>query len=219
MRGPEPQACIDLLKALEPLTVLRGNHDNKYTRFPQPGWQPNTYKKELLLRSFEYDCENINHADQLWLANLPKQFLCEFEGVATEMYHATPTSLIDIVYPWATAEELEKLYQHEQTQLVLYGHSHHACVRTGKGKLIVNSGSIGLPFDGDNRASYALVDFDRQDIAVQLRRVTYDIEKAIGIARERSMPDLGSFEYALRFAKYPYNAAVGLSTGANSDMA
>lgn len=209
MRGPQPQECIDLLKSLEPLAVIRGNHDDKFTRFPQPGWQPNTYKKQLLLRSFEYDCENISREDQLWLSELPKQFYYEFEGVATEMYHATPDSMIGIVYPWATLDELDTMHKHGHTQLVLHGHSHHAYVRQGRGRTIVNCGSIGLPFDGDNRASYAIADFNGKDMAIQLRRVTYDIEKAILIAKERSMPDIESFEYALRVAKYPYDAAVG----------
>ncbi|WP_282940157.1 metallophosphoesterase family protein [Paenibacillus sp. RC67] len=209
MRGPEPQECIDLLKSLEPLAIIRGNHDDKFTRFPKPGWQPDNYKKELLLRSFEYDCAKILSADQLWLSNWPKEFCYEFEGVATEMYHATPSSLVGVVYPWATLDELDTLHQNERTKLVLHGHIHHAYVRQCRGRTVVNCGSIGLPFDGDNRASYAVVDFNRKDIAVQLRRVSYDIEKAILIAKERNMPDVESFEYALRVAKYPYDSAVG----------
>lgn len=209
MRGPEPKECIDLLKSLEPLAIIRGNHDDKFTRFPRPGWQPDNYKKERLLRSFEYDCEKIPSTDQIWLSNLPKEFFYEFEEVAVEMYHSTPNSLVDIVYPWATLEELEKLHKNEQTKLVLHGHSHHAYVRQGRGRMVVNCGSVGLPFDGDNRASYAIVDFDRKDIAIQLRRVTYDIEKAIFLAKERNMPDVESFEYALRIARYPYDSAKG----------
>jgi diadenosine tetraphosphatase ApaH/serine/threonine PP2A family protein phosphatase len=40
------------------------------------------------------------------------------------------------------------------------------------GTEIVNPGSVGLPFDGDPRAAYALVDADG---AVELRRVAYDV--------------------------------------------
>jgi hypothetical protein len=40
--------------------------------------------------------------------------------------------------------------------------------------------------------------------AVQLRRVSYDIEKVIKIAKERLYPDIEFFEYGIRKAIYPY---------------
>ncbi|UNK19640.1 hypothetical protein MNQ98_06320 [Paenibacillus sp. N3/727] len=68
------------------------------------------------------------------------------------------------------------------------------------------SGSIGLPFDGDPRASYGIIDFCHGNIAVQLRRIAYDTDKAIAIAKERGMPGIDAFEYALRIARYPYDS-------------
>jgi hypothetical protein len=38
---------------------------------------------------------------------------------------------------------------------------------------IANTGSIGLPYDGDKRASYAVV----EDATVIIRRVEYDFER------------------------------------------
>jgi hypothetical protein len=76
----------------------------------------------------------------------------------------------------------------------------------------VNSGSIGIPFDGDNRACYAIVDLEKDDIAVQLRRVSYDHEKVNKIARVRNMPDVDLFEYGVRTAECPYNGLPELST-------
>lgn len=204
MRGPQPSECIELIQSLNPLTVIRGNYDNLFTRFPKKDWVPTSHKEELVLRAFEYDCARISAEDQIWLGNLPIGFHDCLDGVPTEMYHASSKSLVDIVYPWATLDELDTLHADEQTKLLLYGHIHHAHARQGKGRLVVNCGSVGTPFDGDNRASYAIVDLNKQDIAVQLRRVTYDIEKAITIAKERNMPDVEYFEIALRTAQYPY---------------
>ncbi|MCQ6562994.1 metallophosphoesterase family protein [Paenibacillus mendelii] len=205
MRGPQPSECIHMVRSLKPLAVIRGNYDDMFTKFPEPGWVPSNYKQELVLRAYEYDCERTAKEDQIWLSNLPVELSCEFEEVPTEMYHAGPNSLVNVVYPWAPLDELDSLNKYEHTKLVLYGHVHHAFARQGRGRLHVNCGSIGL-FDGDNRASYAIVDFNKSDIAVQLRRVTYDLESALEIARERNMPDIAAFEYAHRTARYPYNA-------------
>lgn len=204
MRGPQSKECVDLVKSLNPLAVIRGNYDHLFTRFPEPGWEPSNSKEELVLRAFEYDCAQLSEEDQEWLGHLPKELAYEFGEVPTEMYHAGPSSLVEIKYPWATLDELDTLHKNESTRLVLYGHVHHAHARQCRGRLIVNCGSVGMPFDGDPRASYAIIDFKGQDIAVQLRRVTYDVEAALSIAKSRNMPNVDAFEYALRYAKYPY---------------
>ncbi|WP_185805402.1 metallophosphoesterase family protein [Bacillus canaveralius] len=109
------------------------------------------------------------------------------------------------MYPWASLEELDKLHTNEKTNLVLFGHVHHAFTRQANGRTIVNAGSAGFSFAGDNRASYAIIDIDQTNLAVQLRRVSYDIEKVIKIAKKRSMPDIDALEYGLRHAIYPYS--------------
>lgn len=208
MRGPQPTECVALLRALNPLALVRGNYDDMFAWFPRPGWQPTTYKHELVLRTFHYTSADLSQADRQWLSELPLEQTLTVEGVQLEMFHATPSSLVDITWPWASLEELCNLRRDEATKLVLFGHIHHAFARQARGRLVVNSGSVGLPFDGDNRASYAIVDIENGGISVQLRRVAYDIESALQIARKRAMPDLDSFEYALRAALYPYSEPV-----------
>ena len=51
----------------------------------------------------------------------------------------------------------------------------------------MNPGSVGLPFDGDVRAAYALVADDGE---LELRRVEYDHERTAAAIRER-MPGFG----------------------------
>lgn len=208
MRGPQPKECVDMLRALNPLVTVRGNFDHRFTRWPGPTWSPKTYKDELMLRDFEFTCAELPQTDQLWLSNLPVEFSTQIEGQGIELYHAAPGSLGQYTWPWAPVEELGKLRQGERSALVLFGHMHHAFVRSAKGFTVVNTGSVGLPFDGDPRPSYVIIDMDRTDMAVQIRRVAYDREAAIQIARSRSMPDIEVFEYALRHADYPYAAPV-----------
>ncbi len=49
---------------------------------------------------------------------------------------------------------------------------------------IVNPGSVGLPFDGDPRAAYALLGAG----GVELRRVAYDHEQAARAVRDIDAP-------------------------------
>jgi diadenosine tetraphosphatase ApaH/serine/threonine PP2A family protein phosphatase len=41
--------------------------------------------------------------------------------------------------------------------------------------IVANSGSVGLPYDGDRRASYLLLDESRPEI----RRVEYDLDREL----------------------------------------
>jgi putative phosphoesterase len=204
MRGPQPAEVVDLVRALAPWAVVRGNYDHMFTRKSRANWEAKSYKHELALRAYEYDCERLSGADQAWLGNLPTEHRAEVDGVAVELFHAGPDSLNEIVWPWAPLEDLCRLRSDEATQLVLFGHVHHAFVRQAEGCLVVNAGSVGGPYDGDSRASYAVVDINQGSLAVQLRRVAYDVDRTIQIARERSMPDLDALEYGLRQASYPY---------------
>jgi diadenosine tetraphosphatase ApaH/serine/threonine PP2A family protein phosphatase len=55
---------------------------------------------------------------------------------------------------------------------VVFGHTHLAFKREGPAGIeLVNPGSVGIPLDGDHRASYAVV---REDGNVEHRRVAYD---------------------------------------------
>jgi predicted phosphodiesterase len=63
--------------------------------------------------------------------------------------------------------------------LLLYGHTHIPMDRCVGGLRLVNCGSVGLPRDGDPRASYAQLVFDAGRCSVALCRVAYDIEMTI----------------------------------------
>ncbi|SFL76242.1 phosphoesterase, MJ0936 family [Paenibacillus sp. 1_12] len=206
MRGPQPVECVELLNSLDPLISIRGNHDDYFSRNRDASdWKPKSAKEEMNLRHFIYNKRLLSVDEHQWIGAFPTEYIFNYEDFQAELYHASPTSLGKITWPWSTIDELDLLHKEESTHMVLYGHIHHAFTRHANGRLIVNSGSVGLPFDGDNRASYCIIDIEKQNISVQHRRISYDIEKVIGIAKDRSMPDIELFEKAIRKAVFTYS--------------
>ena len=60
------------------------------------------------------------------------------------------------------ADDEEELLQ-AWSPRVLFGHTHLPFRRSGvRGIELVNPGSVGMPFDGDPRAAYALIHPDRR---------------------------------------------------------
>jgi diadenosine tetraphosphatase ApaH/serine/threonine PP2A family protein phosphatase len=96
--------------------------------------------------------------------------------------HAAPGSDMAGFAPQEDESDAELLRGVEERRVV-FGHTHIQFTREAGGIELVNPGSIGLPFDGDHRAAYALV---HDDGRVELRRVEYDWRRSADAARERA---------------------------------
>lgn len=102
------------------------------------------------------------------------------EGV--RVVHARPGDLWRAPMPDAGDDELSATYGGAGVRMSVYGHIHRPFVRVLPGLTVANSGSVGLPWDGDPRPSYLLVD----DGAAEVRRVAYDLDLA-----RRELADAG----------------------------
>ncbi len=86
--------------------------------------------------------------------------------------HGSPVSDVRSFLPEPAPDEDELLAGVPEPRLV-FGHTHLPFRRISarSGIELVNPGSVGMPFDGDPRAAYALVHPDRR---IEHRRVPYD---------------------------------------------
>ncbi|MBL8229161.1 MAG: metallophosphoesterase family protein [Bryobacterales bacterium] len=130
-----------------------------------------------------------------WLRGLPETQM--HAGVA--VLHASPASLWRAPSQQASEEDLASTFA-ALAPTVIYGHVHHPFVRSvswnGEMRVIANSGSAGLPYDGDPRASYLLVDGPKTAV----RRVQYDIERECAALVSSGMPHAGWIAAMIRSA-------------------
>ena len=106
-----------------------------------------------------------------WLRRLPGTYT--LDGFA--LVHASPESTWQSPGPGAADAELEAVYGPLGAPLVVFGHIHMPFVRKAGEMTVANSGSVGMPYDGDPRACYLLVDEGIPAIC----RVEYDIEREV----------------------------------------
>jgi putative phosphoesterase len=88
------------------------------------------------------------------------------------LLHASPDDLWKSPTDPADHDALERVYGPLKAPIVVYGHIHRPFVKQLSGFTVCNSGSVGMPYDGDARASYLLL----TDGEPEIRRVEYDIE-------------------------------------------
>jgi diadenosine tetraphosphatase ApaH/serine/threonine PP2A family protein phosphatase len=95
--------------------------------------------------------------------------------------HGSPRSDEERLHPDTPIEELEAALAGVASRVVLHGHTHVQYWNALGGRLVGNPGSVGFPFDGEQRAAWALVDGND----LNLRRTRYDVSQTIE-ALERS---------------------------------
>jgi diadenosine tetraphosphatase ApaH/serine/threonine PP2A family protein phosphatase len=111
--------------------------------------------------------------------------LVALPGTATEggvLYcHASPPSDMESFLPEPADSDAELLLGVE-AERVVFGHTHLSFEREGPGAIaLLNPGSVGMPWDGDRRAAYALV---HDDGRIERRRVEYDWQASAERIRE-----------------------------------
>jgi diadenosine tetraphosphatase ApaH/serine/threonine PP2A family protein phosphatase len=178
--GPQPGRCIELLKRTKH-TCIAGNHDlAAIGRLELSNFNPDA------ATAIRWTVEQLTDADVDFLAALPT--VTEREGFT--LVHGSPREPVwEYLVSISAAKES---FTHYKTRFCLVGHSHMPLVFKqeeggasfipfaediglvlGRGRLIVNPGSVGQPRDGDPRASYAI--YDSEAGVVRLHRVSYDI--------------------------------------------
>jgi predicted phosphodiesterase len=171
--GPQPEDTVALLRTLSPAIWIRGNGE-RWTA--QPDAAPDNPVVPAAIAACR---EALGETLVDELGALPEEALHE----GTRYVHASPISDVRSFFPQPDADEPELLDGVEEPRLV-FGHTHlpFRRISTTRGIELVNPGSVGLPFDGDQRAAYALIHPDR---SVEHRRLPYDHGASAARVRER----------------------------------
>ena len=92
------------------------------------------------------------------------------------LVHGTPASNSEGIGPWTSSEQVELHLAAVQEPILVCGHTHRPLECRFADGLVVNVGSVGLPFNRDRRAQYALFHIDLGVVRVEFRQVEYDLD-------------------------------------------
>lgn len=173
--GPAPRETVARLQRLPAATWLRGNGE-RWTA--DPAGAPADEPVPAAIAACRAALGGVLVRA---LAQLPEQ--AEIDGALC--CHASPPSDVRFFSPEPAPDEGE-LLEGVRAQRLVFGHTHVQFSRVshaaGTPVELVNPGSVGMPFDGDVRAAYALIDADG---SLLRRRVAYDHQASADALRER----------------------------------
>jgi diadenosine tetraphosphatase ApaH/serine/threonine PP2A family protein phosphatase len=174
--GGSPVETVERLRTLEPALWIRGNGE-RWTA--DPAAAPDNPVVQGAIAAARAALGPGLVAE---LAALPEHG----EHEDTLIVHASPPSDVRSFLPQPEPDEAE-LLEGVTHPRVVFGHTHlpFRRISTTNGIELVNPGSVGMPFDRDTRAAYALVHPDR---SVEHRRAEYDHEASAARVRAIGEP-------------------------------
>lgn len=200
--GPEPEACVRLLRERGALSVL-GNHELGLVEAAARGWFNPQARKALDRTRALLSAESLEYFQTLPRALEHRGALC---------VHGCPPALVTKYLYELDDSGLREAFGLYTNPLCFVGHTHElGCISLlpgqgrgkiarkalGKGPLVlnplarhlVNAGAVGQPRDGDNRAKYILWEPEPDGPGrLDVRFVPYDIAKTAAGIIEKGLP-------------------------------
>jgi predicted phosphodiesterase len=191
--GPQPRESLDAIRGLGCPVVL-GNWDAAFIDGAVPAATNDTAAIVNEIHGWWSDL--IDDDDRAFLRSFVPQLELDLDGVRALAFHGSPRSCDDWIFSTTPDDELEPMFEPDRPPLLLGGHTHVQLARRWHQSLIVNPGSIGLPFldwwPKEVRvapwAEYAVVTADRGSLQVDLRRAPFDVDAHLALARASGMP-------------------------------
>lgn len=178
-RGPRPLECLQFLQykaQTEDWQVIIGNHDEYVIHRAGPD-RPKSGPVYDFYRATVWTAEQLNN-DVSYLKSLPFQATIEGPaGSEVRVVHASMVNTRNGLFPWTTDDEIRQKIT-PAPQVICVGHTHQPFVRQIDETLVVNVGSAGLPFDGDQRVSYAQLKWQNHQWQAEIIRLDYDYQAA-----------------------------------------
>ena len=161
--GAWPGETLELLRELPDATWIRGNGERWAAQPEEAPGDPVVTGAIAAARAI------LGPVEVAALATLPESAIIDDDTTA---WHASPVSDLRSFLPEPHEEDAELLAGVTEHRLI-FGHTHLPFQRFADppGIELVNPGSVGMPFDGNPRASWAVIHDDR---TIEHRRVRYD---------------------------------------------
>jgi diadenosine tetraphosphatase ApaH/serine/threonine PP2A family protein phosphatase len=186
--GGEPNGVIECVRALNPLAIIRGNHDKAAC-----GLEDASNFNQIARYAAVWTGEALTPENRDYLRNLPPGPVMIDDHV--EICHGSPFDEDHYIFD---VDDALRALESGERQLCLFGHTHLPVVFQRQGdsfggfvpegdadttivlrpgiRYVVNPGSVGQPRDGDPRAAYAI--YDSEQLSLVLQRVPYPVDAA-----------------------------------------
>lgn len=191
--GPQASEALERIRGLG-CPVLMGNWDAWFVDgVPED-------ERELERRLSEIGrwwADRISDDERLYIASFQPTLELELDGGSRMLcFHGSPSSFNDVILSTTSEAAVERMLDGVNAAVYAGGHTHVQMLRRMRSSILVNPGSVGLPFRRwlpdkvcvAPWAEYGLVSSENGRLNVELRRTTYDVDAFLRLSAESGMP-------------------------------
>lgn len=186
--GHQTNKVLDVLKRLENIKFIRGNHENEVLK---------AYKGEPTgIKGAEHD-HHLYISDHIHPENI--KMLEEWPLTATERlfdhnilmthYHLGENKVYQPIDYEPTLASLEEHYDNCGNDVVLFGHDHMSLRLENESRLFMNPGALGITVD--EFSPYTIMELeDDGSIGFEFKKIPYDRHSFVKELRDENPPAL-----------------------------
>lgn len=190
MAGPEPKKAVDWFfnrQFDQKMKLIRGNTDEMIANYSPNLYETVKEKAPVMAEALRNDVTFFNPILTNFLKSLPLQLEIEESGVKFLLVHGSPRRNNEDILPDTPMEEVEKMLENVDADVVLCGHTHLPCgFQTSTKKTVVNVGSIGRPFTDEPKSCYLKITVNDGKCVFEHRFVEYDNKAASEKMKKRT---------------------------------
>lgn len=192
--GPQPRETLQCLRLLA-CPIVMGNTDAWALR---PTVHPIRNENSVRFNDIEFwGAMQLTREDRAFIRTFPSTITLDLGGGATLLcYHGSPRSFDEGIGATTPDTTVEAMLAGFQARVMAGGHTHTPMVRRHQGRLLVNPGSVGLPYtvgaDGRSRnppwAEYMVLTWQDGQLQAELRRAFIDLNQLAQSVNRAGMP-------------------------------
>ncbi len=183
--GGSPQEVVDLLRQRDVQSIL-GNLDEKVAGASGRGKAKVSLKHQV----WRTAARQLRPESLSYLRRLRRELRFELVGKSVLLVHGSPASIDEYIEKGTPLARLRELVAQARADVVVAGHAHQPFARRVGGTLFINTGSVGRPGRGGDRADYCLLWASRRGLRVKHVSVRYDLEGALLAVRQAGLPEI-----------------------------
>jgi predicted phosphodiesterase len=201
--GPQPAQVVTRLRELA-CPVVMGNADAWLLSGKETGAESRTAERQQILDAVrDWSLSQLSAEDRSFIQGFRSTVEIPLEaGRKLLCFHGSPDSFDDILLPDSPQETFVKVLGGHKADVLCGGHTHVQYVRriAQDGRIMFNPGSVGLAYahhqpEGNERmdawAEYAVLRSDGEALALEFRRVPYDVGPLLEAYRHSGRPYAG----------------------------
>ncbi len=173
----------------ERMISISGNTDQRILKIINGEKLKKPKKKEKRVMYF-WTAENLLPENITYLKSLPQKRSFELGRIHIGVFHGCCNDANKPIFPDTPDRYFRKLAKSAPYHIHIMGHSHAPYFKCIDGVYFINPGSAGRMFDGDPRASFAVLKISSDDIAVEHFRIPYPVDDVVAGIKINRLPDI-----------------------------